>query len=686
MNADATEHAGAAPRLVNGVFVGGGAKGIAYAGALQAMEDRGLWFGSVAGASAGAITAALVASGMAAAEVDELIPAGLEAINAKPLNRIAKAALGHAHAVYDGDALRRFLDHTLRTRLGTGTGPVTFAELHAATGIGLYVIAMDLVHGLPVVFSRWTTPTVEVAGAVAASSAIPGAFPAGRAVFDAAGGGAVVHQLIDGGAWANYPSFVFDDESFRVWMRGDAEHRGHVPLDDDSWDAEAARPLVGLVLGDPDPLDQAPALGMVPGGDRRVSRRFDRGPTLTSGKTGSYVFGATLSSDWARLILVVAIAVWVMLSLVVLPVGVRWFSARLDDWLPDAVAPLALVTLVAFAALTVVTAIGTLLLLVVVGRLIAETAIPALRAAVGVPLDVPPWLGLGSRSVVLFVPRGNLKTTRFSVDAATRTAVVSHARMSVADQLDRLGPRLDALLDGRQPPAATYQPGTRPFDEPPTLGHQRGLLGAGTVTLVAIAASVLAWVAVRTAGTGSIWWVVLTFLGGLMVAGIALRIAAGRAAEAAAAQTRATAPPPGAARAATLVIAAGAALLIAGVVVSGLAAADRADRTDRGRVAEAVKDADGTNTYTITVEDGSPLTVVNERHLRLNEAVFVERTGDGWKLAGGADSAWFAVAVALVGVGLVVITIGEKRRRMTRHNRRVDELASAWRAVRPTPS
>ena len=50
-------------KVVNAVFKGGGAKGVAYAGAIRAMEERGYTFGSVAGTSAGAITAALLAAG-----------------------------------------------------------------------------------------------------------------------------------------------------------------------------------------------------------------------------------------------------------------------------------------------------------------------------------------------------------------------------------------------------------------------------------------------------------------------------------------------------------------------------------------------------------------------------------------------------------------------------------------------
>lgn len=74
-----------APRsglLVNGVLKGGGAKGIAYAGALKAAEERGVRFGAVAGASAGAITAALVSAGLSASEVGRSVPDALKTLQA----------------------------------------------------------------------------------------------------------------------------------------------------------------------------------------------------------------------------------------------------------------------------------------------------------------------------------------------------------------------------------------------------------------------------------------------------------------------------------------------------------------------------------------------------------------------------------------------------------------------------
>jgi predicted acylesterase/phospholipase RssA len=57
---------------VDGVFEGGGALGTAYVGALRVLEDSQMWFRRVAGNSAGAITAAMVAAGFTAREIEAL--------------------------------------------------------------------------------------------------------------------------------------------------------------------------------------------------------------------------------------------------------------------------------------------------------------------------------------------------------------------------------------------------------------------------------------------------------------------------------------------------------------------------------------------------------------------------------------------------------------------------------------
>lgn len=63
-----------APPVTSLVLSGGGAKGIAFSGVVQALEDAGQLQGirSTSGSSAGAISAALIASGMGAAAFDRL--------------------------------------------------------------------------------------------------------------------------------------------------------------------------------------------------------------------------------------------------------------------------------------------------------------------------------------------------------------------------------------------------------------------------------------------------------------------------------------------------------------------------------------------------------------------------------------------------------------------------------------
>ena len=60
-------------RMADLVFEGGGVKGIGLAGAYAAISERGFRPHGVAGTSAGAIMAALVAAGYSADELDELL-------------------------------------------------------------------------------------------------------------------------------------------------------------------------------------------------------------------------------------------------------------------------------------------------------------------------------------------------------------------------------------------------------------------------------------------------------------------------------------------------------------------------------------------------------------------------------------------------------------------------------------
>lgn len=680
------------PQLVNGVFQGGGAKMIGYVGALRAIEERGLWFGSVSGASAGAIAASLIAAGMNAADLEDAIPAGLDAARSPIAARLGKAVIGHATSVFEGRGLRTWLDAAYHERIGrTDDAPVTFAELYDWTKIELYVLSLDLATGLPVVFSRRTTPHVEVAGAVVASSSIPGAFPAGRAVFGCADSGFAVHQLVDGGAYANYPSFVFDDRSFRVWMRD--ETRREFGWDDDEdtrcWTEEEARPVVGFVLSDPEPLEHLNSIGFVPMEGEDVNRRFDQGPTYTSPKKATYLFGAVLSSDWARLTISVALLVWVATSIAVLPIGFRRFSTWLAGWMPDVLYPFAVIGMLAVVTLAVVVAIGAIAVLVLAGRLIADTLLPAIKGVLGVPLEVPPWLGMGDDAVLIRVPHDTLKTVKFKVDDATIARAVKGAEASVRAQLADpvIGGRLEALLGGTSQEAVDTPRGDRSVDS------ERPEERSSPTSAVALVAAtgvigLLAWWATNLAGAEAIGPVLVAVVLALALGGAALWFVAGSAGRRSASRARhgvgmTKHEPVGAAgpRGARLWVVGGALFVVAGAVLSAVAMSDRASTTSAAVVtsAESQPGVDG-NSYEVRVASGQTFSVTSNRHLRLGERAFVEiddTTGVA-ALVGALDNYRFAVSVVLWALGLGLITAGIRRQRYETRCRRLASLITTW--------
>ncbi|MBF2028256.1 MAG: patatin-like phospholipase family protein [Oscillatoriales cyanobacterium C42_A2020_001] len=62
-------------KKMDAVFEGGGVKGIGLVGAVSVFEERGYTFENLAGTSAGAIVASLIAAGYKAAEVKDIVDA-----------------------------------------------------------------------------------------------------------------------------------------------------------------------------------------------------------------------------------------------------------------------------------------------------------------------------------------------------------------------------------------------------------------------------------------------------------------------------------------------------------------------------------------------------------------------------------------------------------------------------------
>ena len=202
------------------VFEGGGVKGIGLAGAYSALRERGIEPKRVAGTSAGAITAALVAAGYSAQELDAIL---LEV----PFTRFKDEAwedrvplVGHPlsvllqRGIYEG----RFFHEWMRGLL-EAKGIKTFGQLadREATDLKeryrLKVIVSDVTHRRLLVlpddaaFLGVEPDDLEVAYAVRMSMSIPIFF---EPVMHANPRTGDTHLIVDGGMLSNFPVWLFD--------------------------------------------------------------------------------------------------------------------------------------------------------------------------------------------------------------------------------------------------------------------------------------------------------------------------------------------------------------------------------------------------------------------------------------------------------------------------------------------
>lgn len=206
---------------INAVFEGGGVKGIALAGAVEATERAGSAFGRVAGTSSGSIIASLLAAGYSGEAMSRVIR---RTPFTSFLTRGAlynTAFVGPALRVllkkglYSGQALEAWIHGLLLEQ-----GVVTFRDLPRGK---LRVITSDITNGrivvLPddLVLYGIEPDSFEVAKAVRMSCSIPYFFDpvilrlAGEAARGKSFSGQLVY-MVDGGVLSNFPLWLFDEK------------------------------------------------------------------------------------------------------------------------------------------------------------------------------------------------------------------------------------------------------------------------------------------------------------------------------------------------------------------------------------------------------------------------------------------------------------------------------------------
>ncbi len=196
-----------AEKIFDGVFEGGGVKGVALIGALKRLEEEGVSFNRVAGTSAGAITAAFYAAGYSINEIKDIIWkkdfndfADVRNLFKKAWYMVVLQFLPlffspTGFGIFSTDKFYQWLKKLLADKEVT--------DFKSLKGVYLRVFAVDIVNQKLLRFDKDVSPDMEVADAVRQSMSIPLFFQAKYAKDS---------FVVDGGVLANYPIDTFNDQ------------------------------------------------------------------------------------------------------------------------------------------------------------------------------------------------------------------------------------------------------------------------------------------------------------------------------------------------------------------------------------------------------------------------------------------------------------------------------------------
>ena len=154
------------PMVCDMVFAGGGAKGVAHLGALWAFDRLGIKIKRLAGTSAGAITAALVAAGHSITEIcDELMDLDFMSFRDgfwdQHLPKFARiVAISSSYGMYEGENFQKWMEEKLVEKNANTFGRLPrgeigmLADLDDKDGGRLQIMASDVTHSCELLMPR----------------------------------------------------------------------------------------------------------------------------------------------------------------------------------------------------------------------------------------------------------------------------------------------------------------------------------------------------------------------------------------------------------------------------------------------------------------------------------------------------------------------------------------------------
>lgn len=150
------------------LFGGGAIRGLAYVGAIRAMEELGIDFDIIGGSSVGSIFATLLACGYKSYELEKLfLKVNFE------LFRDIHFGFGRNIALSKGNIFEEWLEELIAKKIKCQNDSLTFKELEKT----LVVITTNLKAFNTQEFSKNETPDFEISKAIRISSSMPGLMP-----------------------------------------------------------------------------------------------------------------------------------------------------------------------------------------------------------------------------------------------------------------------------------------------------------------------------------------------------------------------------------------------------------------------------------------------------------------------------------------------------------------------------